>query len=170
MDLTFHTAHAGDASEIAVAHNQCVRIDYASHIPGQYIDIPVSERRVEAWRGWISRSHVCTVLARIDGELVGFATMQPNNDGLSAAHSAELIGVFVLQAYWGQGIGHALFQRMLKEAGDADFIEMVYWEIESNVSGKEFYQSLNFESDGNRRTFLEESHKAIEEMRFCRPV
>lgn len=170
VSLAFHTACSDDASEIAVVHNQCVKADYSGHIPSKYIDISVSDRRVEAWRGWICRSQVSMVLARIDGEVVGFSTMQPNNDGLSGEDSVELIGVYVLQDYWGQGIGRALFQHLLDEARDSKFAEIVYWEIESNDTGREFYESLSFRSDGSRRTFLEESNRTIEELRYCRSV
>lgn len=166
MSLAYSQANEHDAAEVAVLHNRCVRKDYAGHIPDQFIKMPVSERRIAAWRGWINRSKVNTVVARVNDEMIGFTTYHPNNDDAANENSVELVGIYVSEPYWGQGIGHALFTQALEDSMDQNFSEMIVWEIETNLSARNFYQSLGFNTDESTRIFLEQTAGPIREVKY----
>lgn len=166
MKISYHQASSLDAPEIAVLHNLCVKKDYAGHIPGKYIDIPVGKRRIEAWEGWVARSQVSTFVARNTEGMVGFTTLQPNIDADADSNAVELIGTYVLEPFWGQGIGRALFERALEEAKEKQFSQIVVWEIESNDTSRQFYETLGFHTDRESRIFLEQAAGPIREIKY----
>ena len=168
MNITYHKAAIDDAHEIAVLHNQCVRIDYKGQIPDEYIEIPVTDVRVKAWSGWIERSHVSTIVAKEDSNIIGFCTLQPNFSAKSALDSADLVGIFVLKSYRNQGVGTALHQRILTEAKQRGFEKLVYWDLESNDSARKFYESLGYHQTSNKRVFLELSARTLYETEYLR--
>ncbi len=170
MSLTYSKANEHDAAEVATLHNRCVRRDYEGHIPDQFIKIPVTEKRIEAWRGWINRSRVNTVVARANDEMIGFTTYHPNNDDAADENSVELVGIYVSEPYWGQGIGYTLFTHTLKDSREQNFSGIVVWEIETNLVARDFYESLGFNTDKNTRIFLEQTAGPIREIKYQLPA
>lgn len=167
MSLSFRNASECDATNIATLHNQCVKVDYDGLIPERYINISVQDRRIAAWRGWINRSQVSTFIAEDRQTPVGFTTVQPDN-GSPNRDALELIGVYVLPSYWGRGIGRKLLDHALQEAIERKCSKIVVWEIESNTTGRNFYESLGFKSGENSRIFLEQLDEPIREVEYYR--
>ena len=70
------------------------------------------------------------LIAEIDGEIIASADVQPHGSKSRIRHRAEL-GISVRKAYWRQGIGSALMERLIAFARQAD-----YEQIELTVESK----------------------------------
>lgn len=68
--------------------------------------------------------HALMLVSEVDGQLVGFATVQPQNLP-DLAHVAE-IGVCLIAEYWGYGIGSLLMETMLDFAQGWDCVSCIW--------------------------------------------
>ena len=166
MDLTYISAAQDAAPEIAHLHQACVRADYRNIVPDVYLDAPVTEKRIEAWAGWIRRSKVRTIVAHSQEGIVGFATTQPDNNEDSTELAIELIGIFVIHPHWGQGIGSRLLKSVREIAIDDGFATMTFWEYEGNKTGRRIIEALGFDATESLRPFLQDNQSVVNEVRY----
>ena len=77
-----------------------------------------------------------TLVAELDGKIVGFAVVLPRDDG-----GADLDGLFVEPGNWRAGIGTRLVRdaEILAAAGGADFLHVV-----GNPRARGFYSACRF--------------------------
>jgi len=81
------------------------------------------------------------------GRLAGIASLQPVHPGVRARHRAG-VGIALLRAYWGQGIGSALLQALI-EAAKTTNIELLELEVvESNQPAIALYEKYGFQVYG----------------------
>ena len=165
--LSIASASRSDAADIARIQVQGLQAGYRGIIPDEYIDMPVSTRRIESWSGWIDRSRVITIVGRQGGEIIGFCTMQPEPSVSGNDRTAELVALYVIPSIWRQGVGTMLCEKILALVRDEGFDETVLWTLESNLPARHFYEAMGFQEQNERRVFLETSTQPIYEIR-CR--
>ncbi|WP_306486745.1 MULTISPECIES: GNAT family N-acetyltransferase [Abiotrophia] len=90
--------------------------------------------------------HALMLVSEVDGQLVGFATVQPQ--GLPAqAHVAE-IGVCLIAEYWGYGIGSLLMETMLDFAQGVGLRVLHLEVIADNLPAIGLYKKFDFQERG----------------------
>ena len=90
--------------------------------------------------------HALMLVSEVDGQLVGFATVQPQ--GLPAlAHVAE-IGVCLIAEYWGYGIGSLLMETMLDFAQEVGLRVLHLEVIADNLPAIGLYKKFDFQERG----------------------
>ena len=170
--LTIESAGIGDAAAIAGVHISSLRATYQALIPAHAVHLVLDpsdvKQRTRGWKGWLKRSQVSTVVARVDGTVTGFCTLHPMHDESARAVSGEIPAIYVLPSHWRRGIGRLLCEHTLAEARARGFVEVVLWVLESNERARRFYSSLGFRPDGQTRVFLERSDTALHELRYRR--
>jgi len=94
---------------------------------------------------------VLTIVARIDGELVGYALMQYVNDEM------ELHTFAVKSAWRRKGIGSKLLERMLSEAVAHDAKNIFLLVRPNNPAARTIYDKFGFEAVGIRPLYYKDT-------------
>lgn len=168
MSVVIQSAHTKDAAAIAGVHISSLRAAYQGQIPSHALAAPDVKQRARHWKEWLKRSRVSTVVARVDGTVIGFCTLQPTRDEATQEVTGGIPAIYVLPSHWRCGIGRLLCEQTLAEARTRGFTEVVLWVLQSNARARGFYNSLGFHPDGKTRVFLERSDASLHELRYRR--
>jgi RimJ/RimL family protein N-acetyltransferase len=114
---------------------------------------PGREPAIRDWLDNVAGPDCPTVLAVVDGDVVGHAMLVPDGDG------AYELAIFVLQAYQSAGIGTELLETLLGLA-EQEGIERVWLTVERwNEPAVRLYRSVGFEEVGDSGLELEMSRR-----------
>lgn len=170
MNVLIDKAGAGDAEAIAETHLAGLRASYGGLIPADVSGDQSLAARARHWRLWLRRSRAVTLVARVDGAVVGFCALHPNPDGDAAGAAAEVVAIFVRPSHWRLGLGRRLGARMMAEAASHGFSDLVLWVLEPNDRARRFYESLGFRSDGKERILSEEATGDVRDVHYRKSV
>lgn len=121
------------------------------------------EAQAEAWRmGFDSQDTVPFVAADAQGRIVGISA-GGDARGENAPAAVELFMLYVLEEYYGTGLGRALADAAIGDAAAC------VWVLEGNERAIAFYRKLGFEPDGEREQ-LSERWNGLHEIRMVRAV
>lgn len=164
--IRIRNATADDAAAIATI--QCIGVKEVYHgkIPLEYSDMPVTQFRIDKWKGWINRSRVETVVAQIGDEVIGFSTLQPLKEEGVECEVADITATYVLPQYWRQKVGKQLCDAIVDLAEQKGLSEISLWELEGNDAAQSFHQAMGFREDGARRIFMELPESNLYELRY----
>ena len=103
---------------------------------------------VEQEKVWIennlSSPYTIMLSCEVEGKIVGNCQID-FNARLKTKHRASL-AISIMQAFWGLGIGTAMFQKMEEEARKHDVSQLELEYIEGNQRGLALYQKMGFET------------------------
>lgn len=113
---------------------------------------------MSGWRHDVStglRSPVAdsfTRIAELEGGVVGYCYVAaPGRDEPAGSRVAEVAAIYVDPKRWRQGIGRALMESVVEEAGRAGYEEITLWTFEQNAQARAFYDRLGWKRNGERR-------------------
>ncbi len=118
--------------------------DFLNHMSGEF-DLTVEQERA------FIRSHhdapgCLLICAELDGQIIGLGgTEQPKFRRYS--HHCEL-GVTVIKAFWGQGVGRAITSYIIDWAKQQGMHKLYLKVFSDNVRAMALYQSLGFKEEG----------------------
>lgn len=92
-----------------------------------------------------------TLLAELDGRVVGFAITRPSGDVDASPQTGELDGFYSDPAVWGIGAGRALLAWATDRLTDAGFREATLWTAELNHRPRRIYEVAGWRVDGAQR-------------------
>ncbi|NKB34001.1 MAG: GNAT family N-acetyltransferase [Pseudomonadales bacterium] len=166
MNVSIEAATAKDAEAIANIHFESLREGYAGKLPQEYLDMPVTDWRINAWKKWIARSKVRTLVAKEDDQNVGFCTLQPFNENPPNKETAEIVALFVQPDKWRHGVGVILCKGIESEAKAAGFSKLALWVLESNENARNFYKAQGYQLQTGDRIFLETANEPLLEVMY----
>ena len=143
---------------------------YKGLVSDRALGAPNAAVNPRVWTAWLARSHASTFVARSEGAVVGFCTLQAAPSSEGPGKVGEIPVIVVKPSHWGRGVGRALFERVLEEARESGLDEVVLWVLESNSQARRFYQSLGFVPEGKTRTFHERGGERVQELLYRRSV
>lgn len=88
--------------------------------------------------------------AFVDGKLAGTSVFQSVHPGDRARHRAG-VGISILRAYWGRGIGRQMMQAMIEAAKTTPLEQLELSVVADNTRAYALYRSLGFEEYGRHR-------------------
>ena len=89
-----------------------------------------------------------TILAKDGNRVIGFADYGPcRNEDISDA--GEVYAIYILKAYYGQGVGHALMRTALEAL--KQYRQVAVWVLEGNARAIRFYTRCGFRFDGKKQ-------------------
>lgn len=146
--VTLRIAVVEDAGAGSRLHRDCWREAY-----GPITDLAALEQHLADEAGWVARwqaqieAGFAPLLAvDADGTTVGFARAGASRDE-DVPDTLELYALYVRAAWYGTGIGHALFDRVVGTA------PAFMWVLEDNARARAFYRRQGFEPDGARERY-----------------
>jgi GNAT superfamily N-acetyltransferase len=146
------------------------RAGYAGLVPDSELAAIGEPERLDAWvERTAASTEVSTLVALLDGEVIGFAAYGAERSDLAPAVAGrgEVYALYVHPDHWGVGAGHALMtaaRAALRSRGD-DAVSI--WVLEGNARGIAFYRRQGFEPTGD---VTESTLDALPEARYARPV
>lgn len=108
------------------------------------------DQRAERWQELLTGGAEVLVAEADDG-LAGFANVgRPRDDDIAV--DLELYAIYVRAAWWGTGLGHALFEHAVGERA------AYLWVVEGNQRAIGFYERQGFRLDGTTKAEPEGLH------------
>ncbi|HAE0521154.1 TPA_asm: GNAT family N-acetyltransferase [Salmonella enterica subsp. enterica serovar Enteritidis str. P125109] len=117
--MRIREARLEDASTIARVHIDVWRETYQGIIPDSYLVQLSYAKRTKQWEQALIDQRVYIV--ELEDEVVGFAQGGPNRRD---AREGELYAIYVLRASQGQGLGKALFQRIIEDLAEYEAMQV----------------------------------------------
>ena len=94
------------------------------------------------------RPGVRTLVAELDGEVVGWISFGENRDADARPEVGELRALFVAPHAWRRGAGRALVAGVLEGLRELGYREATLWSFDRNDRANAFYERQGFARDG----------------------
>lgn len=142
-DVAIRPAVPADAEALTRLHLDCWDDAYTGLIPQPILDERRADMPAQIQRrcDWLEQSDD-TLLATYGEALIGFVNAGASRDD-DIGLDLELRALYVRAAHWGLGVGHALMERAIGDAG------CFLWVLEGNDRAIAFYQRHGFRPDGS---------------------
>ena len=142
--VVLRRARPEDAEALAHLHLDVWDDAYTGLMPQQILDErrDRAAERVERWRTILAEPHG-NLLAEGPEGLIGFACAGPGRDN-DVGIGLELMALYVRAAWWGTGVGYALFEETVGDRA------AYLWVLASNERAIHFYERQGFRLDGTR--------------------
>jgi GNAT superfamily N-acetyltransferase len=152
MHLQMREARPADAMAVAKLHVRSWRAAYRGLLPEDFLDALRPEERASRYTfGSPDPGAPRTILAFLDGELAGFATVSRSRDE-DVPQAGELCALYVDPDHWRDGVGRRLLaesRRLMREEG---YEEAILWVLVGNETAERFYEADGWRRDGSERT------------------
>ena len=125
-----------DAGGIARVQLESWRKTYRQHLPAEFLAGLSVERRKATWQEWLENPAAPTLVAEVDGRIIGFVGVGPSRD--EAGH-AELYTIYVEPEHIGTGVGRALMQAGIERMRELGYEEATLWVLDGNDRAERFY-------------------------------
>lgn len=145
--VVLRPAESTDAEAGAALHIACWREAYGPHVDAVRLRerLADTDRFVDAWTRQLAQGPP-RVLAQAGDELVGFAVVGTSRDE-DRATPAELFALYSRSAWWGSGLGQALWNAVAPDEACS------LWVLEANERAQAFYRRNGFTADGARERY-----------------
>jgi len=159
MPMQVRPATPSDAAGIAAVHVASWQRAYSGLLPQDFLDGLSVEARTNTWHQVLSQPPApgvaSTLVAELDGRIIGFASVGPSRDDDAEPGTQELWGIYLHPDCWGAGHGHALHAHALAalraNASSAD-TEATLWVLDGNKRACRFYERHGWRPDGAKKT------------------
>ena len=105
------------------------------------------ETRRKALEKWMSGGEAVYLLAYCDNIPCGACCIGASREA-DQPKSGEIVAIYLLEEYWGCGIGGVLMQAALEELKAMGLERALLWVLERNVRARRFYEKCGFSPDG----------------------
>ena len=146
------------------------RAGYAGLVPDSELAAIGEPDRLDLWVERMATStEVSTLVALLDGEVIGFAAYGAERSDLAPAvpGRGEVYALYVHPDRWGTGAGHALMTSARAALGARGYDAASVWVLEGNARGIAFYERQGFRATGD---VTESRVDALPEARYARPA
>lgn len=153
-----------DATGLAGVHTRGWAQAYGDLLPPHFYDDAARERREEMWQRLLGEDLVGPQVwvAEADAGVAGFAWRGPSlpQGTEPAARAEQLYALYILQDWYGTGMGQALLEASL----GTEAVQL--WVADGNDRAQAFYRRNGFVEDGVRH--VEEDLAGLVELRMVR--
>lgn len=133
-----------DCRSLATIHVESWQAAYASLFPADYLAALSIAEREESWVSILEVSASRTLVARRDGDALGFVTFGRCRDQGAAADTGEVWALYVAPQAWSSGVGWALWESARVLMLHQGFASVSLWVLSGNARGLRFYESIGF--------------------------
>lgn len=139
--ITAQTRRAvpGDACEIADVHALAWKHAYSGIVPYSPLQRMINRRDAHWWANAIRRSTIILV-AEINDELAGYATLGPNRVS-TLPFQGEIYEIYLKPEFQGIGLGTKLFLDARGELGRRGYKGTTVWVLADNRPAISFYEN-----------------------------
>ena len=158
------TALASDALAVATIHVQAWQEAYRGLMPQALLQSLSIEQRARHWHDTIVQHPGRVLVWAGDDHIRGWADSGPSRDPEHDTRHGELYALYVHPAYWGQGIGRALWLEAARRLQAQGACDASVWVLDGNERALSFYVRQGFRPDGAVKEIVR-GGKALREVR-----
>lgn len=149
-----------DIEAIADIYRKSWQEAYRGLVPQDYLDSLSSGD----WAVHLRKKmdNACVLLD--GGTYAGVSSYSPARDEALSGYG-EIISLYLLPAYWGQGAGAALFRASLDALRELGFDKTYLWVLKDNLRARAFYEKHGFAPDGGE-ALISIGGAALSEVRY----
>lgn len=167
-------ATPADAAGLARMHVASWQRAYAGLMPQAFLDGLSVQDRTNTWRRVLSEPTpgVSTLVAELEGRVIGFASVGPCRDDDVEPGTQELWGIYLDPDYWGAGHGHDLHAHALaalRANAASPTAVATLWVLEGNKRARRFYERHGWSADGAHKVDWR-GEVRLEEVRYRRTL
>ena len=156
-DFLIRAAVPEDAGSIASVHMRSWQQTYRGQLPDEYLDKLLDDipRLKEVWERIATTmpERAALFVAVVGGEVVGFVNVNPSREeDLDPQTFGELGVIYLLEEFWGQGIGKALHDQGMDYLRGAGFSNAMLWVLDTNERTRRWYERQDWRLDSKVRT------------------
>lgn len=155
-----------DCAAIAGVHIASWQHAYRHLLRPAYLDALSVERREAAWRQVLAQGRSELLVARVDGQVAGFASFGACRDGDATPGRGELWALYAAPRVWTQGVGLGLWQAARARLAALGFQEASLWVLAGNTRAIRFYETVGFAPDAASAKDLELGGALVREIRY----
>lgn len=160
-----------DAKAVAEIHVATWQAAYKDVMPEDYISKMTVEKRQAYWREAIEFSEPQLLVATEDEKVVGFVGYDRSRDANTRATVGEIWAIYVSPAYWGQGVGLALWDGARDGLKDEGCTQVTIWVLLRNERALQFCEhAAGFKREMPTLKTVAFGETKLEEIRLKRSV
>ena len=150
MRASLRAAAPADARGIAEVHVGSWRWAYRGQVPDPFLEaLSVDERETQWWLATRERPGD-TVVAELDGAIVGFVSVGPAQGASLPTGAGELFAIYIAAPVAGTGVGASLLAAGVERLRGAGFDQAILWVLAANDRARAFYEGAGWALDGTR--------------------
>ncbi|MBV9761309.1 MAG: GNAT family N-acetyltransferase [Acidobacteriaceae bacterium] len=131
-DVRISSASYEDLPEVARIHVAAWKQAYVGQVPQAHLDRLDVAQRLQRWQEQFPDGIVSgLLLAKVKEKPAGFVCFGRARDG-DRPHWAEIYAIYVLESYWGGGLGWQLFKYCCAELQHSGFTRACLWALDTN--------------------------------------
>ncbi|MEY2953065.1 MAG: hypothetical protein RLZZ401_1152 [Pseudomonadota bacterium] len=157
-----------DAKAIATLHVKVWQEAYVGLLPDEHLQSLSVDKRHTLWRDAIEYSEPQVQVAVVDGEIVGFVGFDRSRDPKSKPTVGEIWAMYVTPAFWGKGVGLALWDAAREGLDEEGCSNVTLWVLLHNERALRFYELAGFKRELNTAKTVERGGVKVEEIRLKR--
>lgn len=149
-------ATAADAQDLAHIHIEGWRASYAGLVEQAFLDGLDTDKRASDWAKWLAEGTEALIAHDADGKPAGFIsfnrlmTPPPGMSPVRPLYTSEILALYILPAYWRQGLGKQLMQQAAIRLKEKKHKSLCLWVLEKNSRGNAFYKALGGQKCGKK--------------------
>ncbi len=159
-----------DAKHIAELHNATAREAFKSVVGDATIAEVSQEKRQAYWREAIEYSEPQVQVAMDEDKIVGFVGFDRCRDKGTPPTMGELWAIYVAPAYWGKGVGLALWDAAREGLQEEGCTHVAVWVPIANERALRFHDLAGFKREMSSAKTVAIGGVKIEEIRLKRPL
>jgi GNAT superfamily N-acetyltransferase len=153
-----------DLPEIARIHVAAWRQAYAGQVPQAHLDNLSVADRLRRWQEQFSNHAVSGLLvASVNDEIAGFVCFGRYRDE-DRAEWGEIYAIYVIEPYWGRGLGYQLYQRARGELNSIGYSKAYLWVLDTNRRAIAAYERWGGVIESGRQKDHEIGGQAVKEV------
>jgi GNAT superfamily N-acetyltransferase len=151
MKVTVRAATRSDTRAITQVRIESWRAAYAGLIDQRVLDAMDLDReaaqRAERWDEYHADPRSIELLAEVDGDPAGWASLGPSIDD-DLPGDGQIFAIYARPGFWSAGVGHALLADAEERLRAAGFERAHLWVLEGNERAASFYERHGWREDG----------------------
>lgn len=155
-----------DAHAIAQVHVLAWRAAYEGIVPAEYLAAQSVAKREAVWRESITKGTPEVLVAKIEGQLVGWIAFGRSRDEDAAPQAAEIWAMYVDPSHWSHGVGRLLWIHARERLVEQGYKSISVWVLAENARGIKFYRAAGFAADPSGRKEVMIAGKSLQELRY----
>lgn len=150
-------AAAADANDLGDIHVAGWRASYGGLVEQSFLDGLDPGKRAEQWREWLAGGTEAYIARDDGGNPAGFIafdklmTAPPGMSPVRPLYTAEILALYILPAYWRQGLGRQLLGLAAARLKEKKHKSLCLWVLEKNARGVGFYKALGGDRCGRKQ-------------------
>ncbi len=155
-----------DAHDIAQVHVLAWRAAYEGIVPAEHLAAQSVAKREAVWRESIAKGTPEILVAKAEGQLVGWVAFGPSRDEDAASQAAEVWAMYVAPSHWSRGVGRLLWLRARERLAEQGYKSVSVWVLAENDQAIKFYRAAGFAADPSGRKEVIMAGKPLQELRY----